>query len=618
MIASILACPKCNTLIMEDTVICPGCHHVLKPDHAPLAKKIVAASPKYDGSQEVACRECEAMNRPGQVRCWQCGAFMQEEMERIYIAMQARPAEVISSSEFVVQQDPPGIAETAAPAFAEDDDFDLADEISMYEGPSREAEDVATEIPAHESVEEQAESSEIPQLDLADEEEPEEDEELLKLAEREERESNLQSVRRKRSIPKGTFLIKGPCGDCKIRVQNYHQGKMGQCPKCQLPFVVPILPKSEPKSAKPQEAATASLPDEEIIEAGRWNELVLKKFKPKQDLLAAKGQSVDLIRRAEGLLIVWPGKKGSIGGNAKQMEQSRKEIRNFVASGQPLDKLPAARHELIPLEQLAQIRFVQPVVSEDFTGGIRLFGEGWIGLEIPAPPVAGPEVAEAAEAASAAAAAAQKFSKKKPPKPKKVKVVKPVEPPVRCLVLTLTQYRKLREWLVSATGQPECLTHPELPLENITRTWTCALSEQEFESLDHGACYQANPATPVTTVGWLCQCGAVAISEAARVSQKFGGKKPAGLAKVKCPGCEQKFGCHPLVHLTDIVAPKPAEAEPAAKADSAAPSKPEATAAAESTAATPEAAAETPTPAEEQETSKPRKGLLGLLSRRKK
>ncbi len=572
MIASILGCPKCNTLILEDTPICPGCHYVLKQDYIPVVQALIAADEKYDGSHEAPCRECNAMNRKGLVRCWQCGAFLQEEMERIYQAMQMRPSAVIASSELQVESPGTDAADLDDyGAFGEDDDFELADDVQMHQylEELEEEDSSESEIPAlgAETMEYEGAEEGIPLLHEAgtkqneEEEEPDEDEELLKLAVREEKEQNRQSAKRKRSAAKGSFLIKGPCNSCKIRVQNYHQGMMGQCPKCALPFMVPVLAppkKAQKKGEVAAEGSKTALPAEQILEAARWNEIVLKKFKPKPQLLAGKGDTVDVVRHTNGILFVWPEKKGLLGSNAKQLAKTREEISAHLAAGKPLEQLPAARHELIPLELLSAIRFAQPTTAEDFTTGVELFGAGLIALEVPALPQ--PETPAAPTEMPVPAAA--KFGKKaKPAKVKAPKVKPPTEPPVRCLTLTLSQFRKLRGWLAEMLTQPDSLADRDIPLENATQSWTCQLSEQPFEALQTPEWYQADAAHPVTTVGWLCQCGEVAISETARAEQKFGGKKPAGLAKAKCPKCEQPFGQKALIHLTEIVAPTPVAPE---------------------------------------------------------
>jgi len=569
MIASILACPKCNTLIMEDTAICPGCHHVLKADHAALKQEVIATSEKFDGSKEIACRECEAMNRAGLVRCWQCGAFMQEEMERIYQQMQAKPASVISSDELAVEEIESEKTLEGGPV-SDEGDFELAADVEIRELSSDEFE-TAEYLQQDESAEA---DGPIPMLDEPsaaaddDDDQEEDDDELLKLAVREEKELNRQSAKRKRSVAKGSFLIKGPCGDCKIRVQNYHQGMMGQCPKCALPFMVPVLTKDEIKQEATESGVNArpevTLPADKVIEGARFHEIGMKSFKPKPQGLAGQGETVDLVQHDKGLLVVWPGKKGLLGASAKQLAKSRSEYRDHIAAGKSIDKLPAPQQELFTPDKLAQLQFVQPGTEDDFAGGVQLFADGMIVLHFPASVAMSPDVqAQAADAASAAAASARMTGGKiKPKKGKKpAKPAEPEQPPVRCLILSLSQYRQFRGWVAAWTKQDDALAHPAVPREEATTTWTCALSENTFEALQHPEYYQADKTIETTEVGWLCQCGEVAISEEARSEQKFGGKKPAGLTKAKCPKCEQPFGRNPLWQIKEEVeAPTDSEA----------------------------------------------------------
>lgn len=540
---------------MEDTAICPGCHHVLKEDHAALKQDAIKTSEKFDGSQEIACRECEAMNRAGLVRCWQCGAFMQEEMERIYQEMQARPAAVISSDELAVEEIEVEEQPIESGPKSDEGDFELSADVEIREMSPDEF--VTAE---YEQPDETAEGdAQIPLLDDpaaaadADDDEEEEDDELLKLAVREEKELNRQSAKRKRTVAKGSFLMKGPCGDCKIRVQNYHQGMMGQCPKCALPFMVPVLAKDAIKKEATESGVNArpaaKLADEDVLEGARLHEIKMKGFKPKAKGLAGQGDSVDLVKHAKGLLVIWPAKKGLLGANAKQLAKTRSEYRDHLASGKSLDKLPVAQQELISPDRLAQLQFIQPGAEDNFAGGVSLFAEGMIVVEFPAAAAANPDVQ--AEAASAAAAAARMSGGKVKPKKgkKKEKVKEPELPPVRCLILTLSQYRRLQAWIADWTENKNALTHEQVPQEQAMKTWTCALSEEDFESLEHAEYYQADPTIKTVEAGWLCQCGEVAISETARAEQKFGGKKSSGLAKAKCPKCEQPFGRHPLLQI---------------------------------------------------------------------
>ncbi len=529
--------------------MCPSCHHVLKEGSDHLAALYSAADTKYDGSKDVACRECEALNRDGLVRCWQCGAFLREEIEHAYQEMKAHPAQAQPVLPI------PDLSELSEEAPengpASDDDFELAEEVSMVQ-----AEHVT-----------EPESSEAPVQEMEPEPEEDAEKDLFDLAVKEEKET---SGPKKRTPGKMSFLVKCPSCSSNIRVQSYRQGKIGQCPKCSLPFMVPILTtpkkKEDKKGNAKQKGKLESLPEDQIITSVEWHEINEKKFKPKAKALAGKGSKVDIIRREEGLLFTWPEKKGLMGVAAAQTEKTRSDIASHLLAGKAVDQISASRNELIPIELLKQIHFIWPVTehnqseeeneaAENFLAGIPVFGETAIVLEIPMLPIP-PESEEASQAdAPVHPGLKQNKKKKKAKKPKKKKVKPPADPLTRCLSLTLSQYRKVRRWLEELTGEPGFLAHAQIPLENVTQQWKCELSEGEFDALASPEYYQNDPATETTIVGWLCQCNDVSISEQARAEQKFGGKKPAGLAKAKCPRCEQKFGQNPLYHLTSIVAP---------------------------------------------------------------
>ncbi|MCG6155377.1 hypothetical protein [Rubinisphaera margarita] len=555
MIASISSCPKCNSLILEDTKLCPHCNHVLEEGAEHLAEVYSSTNDRYDGSGEAPCRECGADNRKGLVRCWQCGAFLKEEMEKLYQEMQLRPAPIITSEE--VDDDPDSVHdietfEDHSPPES-GDDFELDDDFQMMEG-SWEPE--GGEISSFDDDEEE---DDVPATATAEEAEDEadEDEELLKLAETEEREQSRQHVRRKKSSVKNTFMVQAPCG-CKIRVQKYHQGQMGLCPKCKVPFVVPVLKQAEKKTAaKKEEAKAEPLADELTILDTLWHEIALKKFKPKVNALKGKGEKVDLVRWDDQILVVWPKQKGVKGNAAKQAETVRLNVAAHLKAGRPLVALPTDRHEAFSAEQLVSLKVIQPGGQEQFTTGIEVFGPGTITIQFPDVPAL---PAGAAHPSIAASKAKKKGKKPKKPTP-------PPEPPTRCVTLTLSQYRKFRGWIAELLNNADALQIEDIPLENKTLYYDCVLGEHTFEALDAPEWYQADEALPVVEVGWLCQCGEVAVCEEHRAEQKFGGKKPAGLAKTKCPKCEQNFGTNPLFHLKSVVAPEPEKPAEDAKAE---------------------------------------------------
>ncbi len=547
MISSISTCPKCKTLILDDTLICPQCHHVLQEGADHVADVYTSSDDRYDGSNEIACRDCKAMNRKGLVRCWQCGAFMQEDMEKVYQEMLLRPAAIIEEDDVQVQEitaktQPSDITEIPSIGDDEEDDFELDVSFDMVEAEENWFPDSHHDAPAFDDDEEEVESTAVAQK----EPEVEEEEDLLKLAEKEEKELSRQKSRKKKAAPKNTFLIQGPCGDCKIRVQRYHQGEIGQCPKCTLPFLVPIIDKPKDKKAVKQ-SKKEPLPENLRIEGVRWHEIAIAKFKPKANALKGKGETPDLIRWKEDLIFVWPKQKGVKGKPAEQAEIVRQNVADYLQTGRPLQALPTDRFEVITKGQLSQLFLVQPPYDNNFTNGEQVFGPGVFAIELPPAPVVASETPHPS--------LTQTKPGKKPKKPKKP--APPKEPPTRCVELTLSQYRKLQGWVSEIIEQDDFLRMDGIPFQTETIKHTCALGEHEFESLVSPEFYQADPVLPVVEVGWLCQCGEVAICEEHRAEQKFGGKKPAGLVKAKCPKCEQKFGKNPLFHLKSVVAPEP-------------------------------------------------------------
>jgi hypothetical protein len=96
MSVSILSCPNCNTLLLDDTIQCPSCRHVLDPERVAQLPQPTESEP--DGpSPEDECESCHEMVRHGLVRCWKCGAFMRKEIADVYQQMQAAEAPVIYS-----------------------------------------------------------------------------------------------------------------------------------------------------------------------------------------------------------------------------------------------------------------------------------------------------------------------------------------------------------------------------------------------------------------------------------------------------------------------------------------------------------------------------------------
>lgn len=97
MSVSIHTCPECDGLLLGDTVACPHCGHVLDPARADQAPQPPASSASVSEEPEKSCPLCGEKVRAGLVRCWQCGTFMNAEMENYYQKMQSAPSPVIYS-----------------------------------------------------------------------------------------------------------------------------------------------------------------------------------------------------------------------------------------------------------------------------------------------------------------------------------------------------------------------------------------------------------------------------------------------------------------------------------------------------------------------------------------
>ena len=84
-----------------------------------------------------------------------------------------------------------------------------------------------------------------------------------------------------------------------------------------------------------------------------------------------------------------------------------------------------------------------------------------------------------------------------------------------------------------------------IPLTDVLTEATCHYSETKLRYLtdDKLAYYTADPALPLTVIGWKCQGCGIAVSEDSRKKEKIGGKSPG---KTPCPKCKRKFGDQPL------------------------------------------------------------------------
>ena len=83
-----------------------------------------------------------------------------------------------------------------------------------------------------------------------------------------------------------------------------------------------------------------------------------------------------------------------------------------------------------------------------------------------------------------------------------------------------------------------------IPLTDQIKQVTCHYSEESFEILDSENLhlYEADSEINLTLAGRQCQACELIVSEDSRKKEKIGGKAGKGIAKAKCPKCNEKFG----------------------------------------------------------------------------
>jgi len=150
MSVSIHTCPECEGLLLGDSAACPHCGLVLDPKKAEQVPQPLGTALLKGGDEpEKACPLCGEKVRAGLVRCWQCGTFMNPEIESHYQKMQSTQSPVIYSldPDELMKRSPAGEP-------LSEDDFELKYDLL------READEVEAEHFQEEMVESHADSVE--------------------------------------------------------------------------------------------------------------------------------------------------------------------------------------------------------------------------------------------------------------------------------------------------------------------------------------------------------------------------------------------------------------------------------------------------------------------------
>ncbi len=123
------------------------------------------------------------------------------------------------------------------------------------------------------------------------------------------------------------------------------------------------------------------------------------------------------------------------------------------------------------------------------------------------------------------------------------------DPATQYLSFSLSEFRKFAANLADVCGVSGLGTDTEIPLTETYNTVACHYSEGPVRELLGLEYYQKDPALKLQVAGWRCGGCALVVSEDSRKKEKIGGLNGKGIASAKCPKCAAKFGSHPLYEL---------------------------------------------------------------------
>jgi hypothetical protein len=546
MSVSIISCPSCKNLVLSDTVQCPTCQHVLKPDHAGANAADLPAVVKA-GEDEVECPDCGEHVRSGLVRCWRCGGFLREDIAAKYQKMLDGPQQVTYS--LSTDSDDSDSSSTAG-----DDDFQLADGLNLMSedevqsrqaaAPAAAAETPATTISEPDSAVHEpaaaAESTaaatspestadagtkpEAPAAETASTGDP-----LLDIALQEENEAASRAKDRRKKKAQGEkvampgFLFVFCPNGHRIQVEEKYRGMTGRCPRCKSFFHVPGIDYEKQK----QEAKQA---EEEAAKESKYHTWTLDrklhhvdptKLKLKPGSLEKDFQEVDLVYSDEAMIVISHGKQnaGFFSGekNKKKRDPLREEVQEHLRLEKELLDLPAAGHRDFLQGDMEKITVVQPAayIHESMFAGVPVFGEGRIAVRLPVTD-----------------------------QDKDVKDILFVS-------FTLSEFREFAATIEKLFGVKDLGQMEGVPLTDSEVKGKCHYSDRQITSIEVTDFHKADPNMELEIVGRKCQACGLVVSEDSRKKEKLGGAAGKGIAKAKCPKCQQKFGDTTLYALKE-------------------------------------------------------------------
>lgn len=556
MSSTFQSCPGCESYVLSDTYECPECRHVFDEVRAKAAAELtrdIQNQNMYD-----ACRKCGESVRSGLVRCWNCNSFMRKDVEARYEAMQASPQQIIFSqvpkderTELLTGRHDERKGDKIFDA-QDDSDFEFTlrsgdnsqpqDEFELDTSspsaapktPAAEIPKVAAPTPTPSATPAQTPAPPVKDAPAADkvpatepsQQPPAEDkkppgeidaEDLVGIALQDQKETRNRKKKKVEEARSKRILM--PCGRCGawIRVHQDQAGQTLRCRQCKFPFVVPQMKKKERAAKGKKGAPAAPRIDVKWLDDVRFHVVVPTSIVLKPGSMEKTAESVDLAFHQTGLHVLnyaAPAKKSLFGkaDGPPAVEEQRRLVREHIAKTGALSKLPFGDLQTIELNELSKVRLVQPVAEahESMFAGVPVFGAGRIALYLPIP----------------------------------------LEDNKQGLIsLPISGYRKLDQLLRKNFATELNAEQNGVPMADASDTFKCNLSGMPVTSVKNLEYYENDPGYELEVAGYQCGTCSIAVAEAARAQQKLGGAAGKGIAKAKCPGCQNKMGLNKLFSI---------------------------------------------------------------------
>ncbi|WP_437185700.1 hypothetical protein SH668x_002815 [Planctomicrobium sp. SH668] len=467
-------------------------------------------------AKENPCPECGEMVRVNSLRCWNCGAFMNPELEQKYMEMQANPAPVILS-------EVPANEMSSFESNDDEDDFQLSvpsiahrpavqQVESKLQPPVPDVSESFLDEPAEPSPAEEKPVRQSAGDDNVSHSVATGGDALLDIARQEEKEVKQRLKGRKLTGPVvtagGGLIIYCPYG-CKVEVKQEHRGMTGKCPRCAAPFIVPVDP---PQYKKPTVAAAASAPGEDKFKT--WitdlhvHAIEPEKLKLKADSLLKEFIEADVGFSPDQLVVAVLAKKGGggmFGKGGDKKETVREQMLAYVKEDKPLNDLPVGEKYIFTVDEVSQIRVVQPTTNRGASlfHGVPVFGTGRIAVQLP-----------------------MQDGMKHP----------------TYISFGITEFWKFAKAIEENYGIVGLGVSDGVPSEAKTTVNKDHYSDMLIKTLESPELFQADPTAKLEVVAYRCGACKTVVSEVSRKKENLGGKSPKGIAKAKCPKCSQKMG----------------------------------------------------------------------------